>query len=153
MEFTVERSIENKVLTVDVKFKAYGDSNKTAEEEQELVQAFGAPEVSVGGLFEGKFKADGVNVQADEAGESVSFVLANKKVSLNENFAVSHSVKLDEIKSDVKSDGTLTDEIKLAHARCLLFELEIQKRITEAADALQAKSIAFNDGYPKDFFA
>ncbi|WP_139995226.1 hypothetical protein [Kurthia sp. Dielmo] len=154
MKFVAERKIENRVLSVNIKFDSYGEGDLTDEQEKALVSAFGNPVISVGGEFKAKFDEKGQFVEDPEAiGEEVSFIIVNKTAELGENFVASYSIGLDKAAAYINEKSLLKEDYLQAVARCELFEKTIQDRAVAAADKLQAKSTAFTTGYPRDFFA
>lgn len=150
MKFVAERKIENRVLSVNIKFDSFGEGDLTDEQEKALITAFGAPVISVGGEFKGTFDKNG---QANAEGQEVSFVRTNKELKLNEKFQVSYELSLDRAKALIKEGDAIQDEVTLAVAHCNLFEQEIEARAVIAADELQARSTSFVEGYPREFFA
>lgn len=131
MKFEVSRDVENRVFSVNIKFKEFGNELTPAEVEVEAFKDYGYPKVNTGGAFEG---TEGTAL----------FVLTNKEVELKEGFEITHSVHLDALK-----EATEAAKIAAAEARCELFEEKVLERIEKAIKAIPMTTSPFLDDYPK----
>ena len=172
-----ERSLKNNVYSTKTSFVNYGrkdvsgtiDKNIAAEEAK-IIDDFGAPKVSVGGLFlgtvkvttdeKGKEKVEVVKTtfetkqeldNDDEAGVvKIDFVLAMNEVNLDNTFSVALSINANSTKAILGDDGTvlLTAE-QVAEAKCKIFEKVIQTRAENKINEYKAKLTDFETAFDK----
>ncbi|MED1125316.1 hypothetical protein [Bacillus atrophaeus] len=149
MNFTIDRKIEDGVFSVHISHKEFGSEAITAEEEAQLFNDFGFPEIDTGGPFEGVFSQDEEAVVENEEGSSVTLLLNSKKVKVTENFQAELLVNLNKIE-DSAITPLLPTKQSVAEARCLLFEREVIDRLNKAIEVIREKRTGFEAGYPKD---
>lgn len=113
MKFEVTRDVENRVFSVSVAFKGYGNEDKgiSAEQEVEMFKDYGYPKVEVGSTFTG----------------DIEFILPSKTMEVKDGFVVSYSASVDRM-----SGETEEEKIAEARSRCELFESTIETRLAEA---------------------
>ena len=156
MIFKKERNLQNKVFSTKISFVNYGAKDSAgnlykavAEQEEKLIDDFGAPTVKVGGQFIGhvKLEADKLTVKtfanASEAeavgdAECITYVLADADIALDKTFQVEYSVTSKKEKATEK----LTAE-QVAEAKCLIFEDVIQKRAEAVITEFKKKTTSF----------
>jgi hypothetical protein len=142
MNFTVNKQLTNNIYLSEVKFASFGSETMTIEEEQTLINDFGAPIIDIGGQFSGKYKViDGV-VKEDDTGETITFINNKKTATLTTGFIASSSITATAL--DVPSTAeTVNTQALLAEARSLLFITTIKEKISTALTALKAKKTSF----------
>ena len=146
-----ERSLKNNVYSTKTSFVNYGKKDvsgvidkKIAAEEAEIIDNFGAPKVSIGGLFlgtvkvtdedgDGKEKVEVVKTtfktkqelaDDDEAGVfKIDFVLAANEINLDNTFNAALSINANSTKG---IEGLTAEQV--AEAKCKIFEKVIQDR-------------------------
>lgn len=152
MNFKVERDIESRVFSTKVSFASLGSETMTPDEEAKMFDDFNFPVIDVGGSFAGKFKVedDKVVLSEDLDAQVVKFVLNSNKVTVDEKFQAEFRINIDKIDT-IEVGPILDDKIKIAEAKCLLFEVEIEKRIREQIESIKSKLTSFENGYPKEF--
>lgn len=150
MNFKVEKSLDNQVYTVAVKFESFGATDLTAAEEQALVADFGAPVIDIGGQYDGKLKADAGVITEDPTGDDVSVIVNSNKVSVTTGFAASLTVDAKKI-STADLGVSLTTVQLLAEAKCDLFAAKIKEKLATAITALRAKKTSYEANSPETF--
>lgn len=152
-----ERTLQNKLFGTKISFVAFGKRDDTgaivkevAQEEEQIIDDFGAPILQVGGQFGGVVKIvdkkvtlvkieDALADYVLQDGESkIEFVLNNVTVALDDKFTTSYV-------ADANKE-TATDKLtqeQIAEAKCLIFEKAIQDRSQELIIAYKEKLTAF----------
>ena len=152
MNFQVNRKLENKVFTTEVKFQSYGATDLTPEDEKTLINDFGAPTINVGATYTGKFIVEGGKLKEDEVdGEEVKFVINSNKVEVKEGFVVAYTIDSKKIPATEPGAEYLKTTQLVAEARCLVFEAAIKQKLEEAIAELRAKETTFEKDAPKEF--
>lgn len=151
MLFKKTRTLKDKVFTTKVEFVDFGErdglgaiDSVAKEKEQDLIDNFGAPKISVGKEFIGHAKVqDGKVVLCEytdgSAETCISFVLSEKQLDVTTGFLAGIAVDANKEKA---VESKLTAE-QVAEAKCLIFEKEIEKRLLAAINSLKAKFTAF----------
>jgi len=151
MLFKKTRNLKDKIFSTTIDFVDFGERDDlgeikqdSKEKEQDLVDNFGAPKISVGKEFTGHAQVeDGkVKLVAYTNGlkeTCISFILSDKELDVTTGFSAGISV---DAKKEKAVEGKLTAE-QVAEAKCLIFEEEIKKRLTAAIEGLKAKYTAF----------
>lgn len=171
-----ERSLKNNVYFTKTSFVNYGrkdvsgviDTNIAAEEAK-IIDDFGAPKVSVGGLFLGtvkkvtdengkvevevvkttfKTKQELVDEPDEEGVVKIDFVLTANEINLDETFATSLSINANSTKEILDNDKKvlLTAE-QVAEAKCKIFEKVIQDRAENKILEYKEKLTDFENGF------
>jgi hypothetical protein len=144
MNFSITRKLENGVFSTEVKCTSYGDTTLSATEEEALIADFGPVVVEVGGQLTGKCIISGKGVAIDPAGEEVGFILNSNKVSLKPELLITYSIDAAKIsKEEIVKCPILKDAIKIAEARCVVFESTVKTKILESLTELKASSTSF----------
>lgn len=152
MNFKIERDIESRVFVTKISFSSLGNVDMTPNEEAKMFEDFDYPIIDTGGSFSGKFKVEEgrVVLSEDPDAQELQFVLNSNKKKVDQSFEVELRINIDKIASTDIGE-VLDNKIKVAEAKCLLFESEIEKRIREAVAEIVGKTTLFEDGYPKEF--
>lgn len=147
MLFKRDRELSNKVFHTKTNFKAYGGTI-SKEEEKELFENMGYPQIDMGGKYSAKFKVedgDLVIAEAPEQGTEVSIVLNSNPTTVNGHFSMDFS-------ADAKEEeglGSLTP-VQVAEAKCILFEKELDEKLTDAIKNMVEKKTDFEEDFPKE---
>ena len=159
-----ERSLKNNVYFTKTSFVNYGrkdvsgviDKNIAAEEAK-IIDDFGAPKVSIGGLFLGTAKVTDGKVEVVKTFETkeefeaetvevgvvkIDFVLTVNEVNLDETFATSLSINAGSTK---EIEGLTAEQV--AEAKCLIFEKVIQDRAEKKILEYKEKLTDFENGF------
>lgn len=151
MLFKKTRQLKDKVFSTKIEFVDFGERDglgaidQTAKaKEQDLIDNFGAPKISAGKEFKGHAKVEDGKVVLCEytdgiAETCISFILSDKELDVTTGFVAAIAV---DAKKEKEVPSKLTAE-QVAEAKCLIFETEIEKRLTTAIDGLKAKYTAF----------
>lgn len=152
MDFKIERDIESRVFATKISFVSLGNETMTQGEEAKMFEDFNYPTIDVGGSFSGKFKIEEgrVVLSEDPDAQELQFVLNSNKKTVNQSFVAELRLNIDKAKPEDFGD-VLDNKLKIAEAKCLLFESEIEKRIREAVAEIVSKTTLFEEGYPKEF--
>lgn len=150
MNFKVEKSLDNQVYTVAVKFDSFGATDLTAAEEQALVADFGAPTIDVGGQYDGKLKVDEGVIVEDVTGDTVSIIVNSNKVAVTTGFIASLTVDAKKIAA-ADLGVSLTTPHLVAEAKCDLFAAKIKEKLAAAITALRAKKTSYEANSPETF--
>ena len=176
-----ERSLKNNVYSTKTSFVNYGrkdvsgaiDTNIAAEEAK-IIDDFGAPKVSIGGLFLGTVKKvtdENGKVEVEVAKTSfetkkeleddkeegvvkIDFVLTANEINLDNTFNAALSINANSTKEilDDKNTVLLTAE-QVAEAKCKIFEKVIQERAEKKILEYKEKLTDFETGFAnKDNF-
>jgi len=155
MNFKNERDLSNLVFTTKIKFVSYGGEYITPQEEQELVENFGNPIISIGGeQYVGKYKYDTDTKEfiEDEDGDEVRFVLNSTKMILDEKFEITYTIDAKKLpKTEYENNTYLTTAALVAEAKCLLFETKIKEILTQAINKLRVNISYFDKDTPEFF--
>ena len=158
MLFKKTRSLNEKVFSTKISFVDFGERDalgaidaEAKANEQALVDDFGAPIVSVGKEFVGHAKVESgkvvlVDDSTDPDAACVSYVLSEKKIDVTTGFEALFAINAKkECACMDKADPSVTilTPEQVAEAKCLVFEVEIEKRLAEVIDGLKAKYTAF----------
>lgn len=151
MNFKVDRSIENNVFKVNIIFDSFGSDDLTMENEEELLKKYGTPLIDVGGKpLEAKLtytEDKGVKVTDEESAEKLTMVLNSKKIKVDETFVATYAIDANSIRKEDLTD-TFDSKLKLAEAKCVLFEHTIRNRINTAMESIKSRVSNFEKGYP-----
>lgn len=151
MLFKKTRNLKDKIFSTTIDFVDFGErdglgaiNQVSKEKEQDLVDNFGAPKISIGKEFTGHAKVEDGKVKLVEYTDGVSeacitFVISDKEVEVTTGFSAGISV---DAKKEKAIESKLTAE-QVAEAKCLIFEKEIEARLTAAIDGLKSKFTAF----------
>lgn len=151
MLFKKTRNLKDKIFSTTINFVDFGERDglgaidqTSKEKEQDLVDNFGAPKISVGKEFTGHALVEEGKVKLVEYTDGlketcITFVLSDKELDVTTGFAAGIAV---DAKKEKAVEGKLTAE-QVAEAKCLIFEKEIEARLTAAIDGLKAKYTAF----------
>ena len=156
MIFKRERTLNNKKFRTKTSFKSYGGDMKP-EDEKQVYENLGHPEIDMGGKHEGYFEiCDGEVVRVkdpemkegeneDSKPDKVTIVRNSKPVIVNENFAQEFTADAN------KEEGMDILELpsQVAEAKCILFEQELDKKLKEAIEDKIDRKSDFESGYPK----
>ena len=148
MIFKRERQLNNKVFYTKTAFKSYGDTETSKEEERELFESLGHPEIDMGGQHSGYFTVEDGEIVLTEETEGaafVSFVFNSNPVKVNGRFVQEFTV-------DAKSEEPVEPltSAQVAEAKCILFEKSLDEKLAEAIEGMLEKKTTFEDDYPKD---
>lgn len=152
MNFTIQREIKGRVLSTSISFLSLGNETTGPKEEFQIFEKMGYPMIDTGGIFSGKIEiVDGKILQSEEdSAQKISFILNSETRAVDPEFKVEMRVNLNTVK-DSMLNSTLNTKLKLAEARCLLFETTIQDRLEKAIGEIMSKTTFFEEGYPKNF--
>lgn len=155
MLFKKTRTLKEKVFGTKIEFVDFGERDAVGAidpvakaNEEDLIDNFGAPEVSIGKEFVGHVKMDGGKViltaESDPDCTCITYVLSEKKLPVTTGFVVSFALdaKKESDLKDTTGAVTLTAE-QVAEAKCLVFEEVIEARLVETIEGLKAKFTAF----------
>lgn len=150
MNFKVEKSLENQVFSVAVKFDSFGAPDLTAEDEQALISDFGAPTIDIGGEYADKLKVDAGKIVTDIAGDPVKVVVNSKKVPVTTGFEASLAIDAKKLPA-AELGVSLTTAQLVAEAKCDLFVAKIKDKLAAAIADLRAKKTAYEANSPETF--
>lgn len=150
MLFKKSRSLKDKVFGTKIEFVDFGERDALGQidveakaKEQDLIDNFGAPQVSVGKEFVGHVKlVDGkvtLVEQTDADAICITYILSEKILDVTTGFTASIGV---DAKKETAIEAKLTAE-QVAEAKCLVFEEVVAKRLLATIDSLKAKFTAF----------
>ena len=171
-----ERSLKNNIYFTKTSFVNYGKKDESgaidtnvAAEEAKIIDDFGAPKVSIGGLFLGTAKVTDGKVEVVKTFETeekfktepdaegvvkIDFVLTANEINLDNTFNAALSINANSSKEilDDKNTVLLTAE-QVAEAKCKIFEKVIQDRAEKKILEYKEKLTDFETGFAnKDNF-
>lgn len=134
MKFEVSRNVENRVFSVKIKFKGYGNEDKgvSPEQEIEMIKDLGVQKVQVGGPF-------------GTEGEEGAFIIPAKELELADKFEVTYAISMDRI-----AKPTDEERITEAKARCVKFEEVMEERIRAVLANVEDIAKDFTENYPEE---
>jgi len=161
MNFTFTRTLEDQVFSTQITCSSLGDATFTAEQEQALIDDFGPVIFDIGGPYAGKYKVEDVtgNVIVDSAAPSnnISFVVSNAKIELKPGVVIPYSVDAKKISATEmathSSDTFANLPLKVAEAKCIIFEQTIETNIQALLASFKTQSTTFPNSAPVDFTA
>lgn len=128
MKLLIEREIKCNRYSVVIKFKEYGSTTLTPEEEQKIIDDF-CPKFKLSDItFEGKYNVSNKKIIADTNGETVTLTLPNKEIAINENIEFGYTVHKNEINSN-EIQTNLKNEDLVAKAKIQLFIDKVSEKI------------------------
>ena len=170
-----ERSLKNNVYFTKTSFVNYGKKDESgvidtniAAEEAKIIDDFGAPKVSIGGLFLGTVKKvtdENGKVEVEVAKTSfetkkeleddkeegvvkIDFVLTANEINLDNTFNAALSINANSTK---EIEGLTAEQV--AEAKCKIFEKVIQDRAENKILEYKEKLTDFETGFAnKDNF-
>ena len=162
-----ERSLKNNVYSTKTSFVDYGKKDVSgaidksiAAEEAKIIDDFGAPKLSVGGLFLATVSAANNKVTIEKIFDKkeeydlevqgngiakVDFVLAMNEVNLDNTFSVALSINANSTKG---IEGLTAEQV--AEAKCKIFEQVIQDRAEKKILEYKEKLTDFENGFANE---
>lgn len=149
MKFDKLRGLKNNVFSTTI-VRVEDDDQDCKVKEALLEDDFGYVEVQVGGRFEGQIsKANGSELftivkEGDKVKSSdvLAFALPSSKVKLTMGTEISFTCDANKEVSRVFNDKTVP-ALKIAEAKCRIFEQVIEERIGEAIAAWKKQGTEF----------
>lgn len=151
MKLLVTPSITDNRYSVIIKFKSFGSTTLTDEQEKKVIDDY-SPSFKLSDLtFEGKYKADGSpkKVVADSSGHSVTLSVPNKSIKIDDTIELGYTIHANEI-AQSETGGTLTTVDLVAQAKTQLFVDVISKKIGDTIKNLSANLNKFEEEYDLD---
>lgn len=138
MKLFVEKKIDCNRYSVVVKFKEFGSTILTPENEQSLINDY-CPKFKMSDIiFTGKYGLDGKKVVSDESGEDVAISVPNKEIAINDLIEVGYTIHMNEInEEEIKT--TLNTEDLICRAKVQLFVDKITEHIDNILKDLSKK--------------
>lgn len=121
MKLEINREVKCNRYSVIIKFKEYGSTVLTPEDEQKIIDDF-CPKFKLSDItFEGKYSISNKKFISDDAsGEDVTLTLPNKEIFINDELQFGYTIHTDEIKeSEIKTN--LKSKDLVAKAKVQLF--------------------------------
>ena len=147
MKILPERSVENDVYTTVIKPSEFGTTDKTAQ--QELDMLADTPQILRYADIEFKdsfvISDDIPVIDSDGGAVDVKLDLNNKEYILDENFEVSISIDANKILDSELDEVIFTDKHLLAQAKVILFETKIINRVKELLEIARSHVNSFEE--------
>ncbi len=153
MLFQTKRTLKEQVFGTKIDFVDFGERDSlgvidatSKASEEELIDNFGAPVISIGKEFKGSADiVDGkvtIVTAADSSAAAIplQFVLADISAPVTKGFCAPFVI---DAKKEKLIDGKAFTVDQIAEAKCLLFEKIITERLSEAITGLKAKTTSF----------
>lgn len=139
MKVSIDKNLKCNRYSVMIKFKEFGSTALTPEDEQKLIDDF-CPMFRLSDLIlSGKYKIENGKIIADNAGEDVTLSVPNREIAINELLEVGCTFHVDEI-SDKELKANLKTKDLMAKAKIQLFVDKVTGKIDEILKEL-AKSL------------
>lgn len=133
MKLIAQKDITNNKYSVIIKFKEYGSTTLTPEDEQKIIDDF-SPKFKLSDItFTDKYKKDvnGKYVADKENGVEISLVVPNKWVSIDNLMEFGCTFHKKDIDANECGDSELTTVNDVAKAKIQLFIDKVTKHINE----------------------
>ena len=144
MKFDKLRGLKNNVFST--KLVRVEDDNQDCKVKEALLEDdFGYVEVQVGGRFEGTITGDSVDVSLEskvKKSEVLAFALPSSKVKLTMGTEISFTCDANKEVSRIFNEQKVP-ALKIAEAKCRIFEKVMEKRIGEAIEAWKKQGTEF----------
>ena len=144
MKFDKLRGLKNNVFST--KLVRVEDDNQDCKVKEALLEDdFGYVEVQIGGRFEGVITPDGVDITSTEgkkSSEVLAFALPSSKVQLTMGTEISFTCDANKEVSRLFNEVQVP-ALKIAEAKCRIFEQVMEKRIGEAIEAWKQQGTEF----------
>ena len=144
MKFDKLRGLKNNVFST--KLVRVEDDNQDCKVKEALLEDdFGYVEVQVGGRFEGTITGDSVDVSLEskvKKSEVLAFALPSSKVKLTMGTEISFTCDANKEVSRIFNEQKVP-ALKIAEAKCRIFEQVMEKRIGEAIEAWKKQGTEF----------
>lgn len=160
MKFSVKRNIENMTFSTVVKFEEFGGETLSAQDEEDMLKALGAPVVDWGGEeWVGYFKSgiptpegkrhvemhEELNPEEPPAEyDEIKLIFNKKDYTVDQSFTASYYVDASKLPA-VDGSSKLIARTDVAVAYCMLFEAIVKNKIKEALEKLEDKRVDFDD--------
>lgn len=128
MKLLINREIKCNRYSVVIKFKEFGSTTLTPEEEQKIVDDF-CPKFKLSDItFEGKYNVSNKKIVEDTNGETVTLTLPNKEIAINDAMEFGYTIHKNEINaSEIQTN--LKNEDLVAKAKIQLFIDKVSEKI------------------------
>lgn len=144
MKFDKLRGLKNNVFST--KLVRVEDDNQDCKVKEALLEDdFGYVEVQVGGRFEGTITGETVDVSLEskvKKSEVLAFALPSSKVKLTMGTEISFTCDANKEVSRIFNEQKVP-ALKIAEAKCRIFEKVMEKRIGEAIEAWKKQGTEF----------
>ena len=146
MKFDKLRGLKNNVFST--KLVRVEDDNQDCKVKEALLEDdFGYVEVQIGGRFEGIITGDGVEtsstaLEGKKSSEVLAFALPSSKVKLTMGTEISFTCDANKEVSRINKKQKVP-ALKIAEAKCRIFEKVMEKRIGEAIEAWKKQGTEF----------
>lgn len=148
MNLTIKRDIDNNKFSTIISFASYGSLDITPEDEEALLQDYPVSLTYSDISFTGKYGVANKKVTKDDAaGDTITFVISNKKIPLDANFIAKYEINTNQI-LDSEIGAKLNTKELICDAKCTLFEDKIQAQIGTLLAAIKAKGNEFESESP-----
>jgi hypothetical protein len=144
MKFDKLRGLKNNVFSTKL-VRVEDDDQDCKVKEALLEDDFGYVEVQVGGRFEGVITPDGVDIESvhgKKTSEVLAFALPSSKVQLTIGKEISFTCDANKEVSRIFNEIQVP-ALKIAEAKCRIFEEVMEKRIGEAIEAWKKQGTEF----------
>ncbi|AAK79078.1 hypothetical protein BJV85_002895 [Clostridium acetobutylicum] len=143
MNFNTTQDVTNNIFTTTTTFDSYGNLAMTAEDEQALLKDYPLNLTYSAISFTGKYTVNGKDIVEDETnGDTVSLVIPNKIIPIDENFIAKYSIAAAQVLSSELGTKLTTPEL-VAQAKCILFKDKVLAQINTLLTAVRAKDNNF----------
>lgn len=144
MKFDKLRGLKNNVFST--KLVRVEDDNQDCKVKEALLEDdFGYVEVQIGGRFEGTITGETVDVSLEskvKKSEVLAFALPSSKVKLTMGTEISFTCDANKEVSRIFNEQKVP-ALKIAEAKCRIFEKVMEKRIGEAIEAWKKQGTEF----------
>jgi hypothetical protein len=146
MKFDKLRGLKNNVFSTKL-IRVEDDNQDCKVKEALLEDDFGYVEVQIGGRFEGVVTPDGVDTSSEtlegkKSSEILAFALPSSKVQLTIGKEISFTCDANKEVSRIFNEIQVP-ALKIAEAKCRIFEEVMEKRIGEAIEAWKKQGTEF----------
>ena len=130
MKLAIDKFIQCNRYSVVIKFKEFGSTSLTPEEEQKLINDF-CPKFKLSDVtFTDKYKLeDGKIIKDSVGGEDITLTTPNKEIAINELLEVGYTIHISEV-SDDELHATLNTKDLICKAKIQLFIDKLAEKIS-----------------------